>query len=89
MSEDISELQKEWRAIVLSKLSSLEASLSNVQKDIVDVKLTFAQQKEIDELTTKVDKLEAFKARLMGIDVGLNILGVFIGYVLEHMVFKE
>jgi hypothetical protein len=83
--DEINELQKEWRAIVLDKLTSLEDGQKDLKQDIVDIKTTFVKQhaleslreanrNDIEALRNKVDKLEAFKSKFIGVAIAVQIL---------------
>ena len=85
MAEDINELQKEWRAIVLDKLTSIEKDQREIRNDITSIKESFVRQSTLDErdaghmhsievLRDKVDALENFKYKLIGIVIGVNTL---------------
>lgn len=82
MSDDITELQKEWRAIVIAELTSVKNMIENLRNDIVGVKTTVAQAAEVQHLRQKVESLEQFKAKLIGIIIAVttvvNIVGWFI-----------
>jgi geranylgeranyl pyrophosphate synthase len=93
--DEIGELQKEWRAIVLDKLTSVEQSQKEVKADIVEIKTTFVKQQalqelaennrtDINELRNKVEQLETFKVKLIGIAIGAQaVIGVII-WLIEH-----
>lgn len=77
MADNVAELHKEWRSIVLSKLDTLEHGQKDVMTEIGYIKTSFAKQQtleamrvsyqyEIDKLIAKVEKLEAFKAKAIG-----------------------
>jgi len=95
MSEDINELQREWRAIVLDKLSSVEKGQNEIKRDIVDIKTSFVRQQaleelrlanknEINQLSLKIDELTAFKYKIVGIAVGANtIISVIVFLIAE------
>lgn len=88
MPDDINELQKEWRAIVLSKLNNLETSHNDLRKDIADIKDSFTQIKEFQDLRNKVEKLEEFKSKAIGIILGSNVFLVFIGWIIQTFIHK-
>ena len=81
-SNQVYDLQKEWRAIVLDKLSSLEKSQADLKNEISDMKTTFANQAELSALKLKVDSLETFKAKAVGIIIALQAVFGVIGYLL-------
>jgi len=92
---ELEELQKEWRSIVLDKLTSVEQSQKEVKADIVEIKTTFVKQNVLQELAEtnrtdlaalrdKVDKLENFKYKLIGIAIGAQaVIGIIIWFI-EH-----
>ena len=98
--DEIGELQKEWRAIVLDKLTSVEMNQREVKADIVEIKTTFVKQQaletlrennrtDIETLRNKVDALENFKYKLIGIAIGAQAVVAVIIYVIEHAVIKH
>lgn len=96
MPDEVNELQKEWRAIVLEKLSTLEDGQSKMRVDIVDIKTSFVKQQaledlrssyrdEVESLRDKIDDLNAFKYKLIGITIAINaVLSVVIEYLIFH-----
>ena len=96
MADEVNELQREWRAIVLEKLSGLEAGQAQMRTDIVDIKTSFVKQQALEDLRKsygeelqlmkdKIDELNAFKYKLIGISLAVNVvLSVIIEYVLLH-----
>ena len=93
--DEIGELQKEWRAIVLDKLTSVEQSQKEVKADIVEIKTTFVKQNALQELAEnnrtdlaalrdKVEKLENFKFKLIGIAIGAQAVIAAIVWLIEH-----
>jgi hypothetical protein len=94
--DEIGELQKEWRAIVLDKLTSVEQSQKELRSDIIDIKTTFVRQQaldtlreanrtDIDTLRDKVETLEHFKYKLIGIATGVQLLIGVIAWFLGRM----
>jgi hypothetical protein len=93
--DEIVELQKEWRAIVLDKLTSVEQGQKELKSDVVDIKTTFVKQQALDllresnrtdlkDLSDKVDKLVSFKYKLVGIFLGVQGLLFVIAWFLSH-----
>ena len=93
--DEIVELQKEWRAIVLDKLTSVEQGQKELKSDVVDIKTTFVKQQALDllresnrtdlkDLNDKVDKLVSFKYKLVGIFLGVQGLLFVIAWFLSH-----
>lgn len=91
----MTELHKEWRAIVLSKLDTLEGGQKEVMAEIGLIKTSFAKQQtleamrvsyqyEIDKLITKVEKLEAFKSKAIGVVITFQfITGLAIAWFVK------
>lgn len=91
MSETVAEqLQQEWRSIVLTKLDSLDRGQKDLKTEIGDIKSSFASQKaletmrehyqqELDRLRDKVENLEGFKSKAIGIILTIQFLtGLFV-----------
>lgn len=92
-SEETLELHKEWRAIVLSKLNNLESGQQAAVKEIGDLKTTVAQTNsmndEIKTLTLKVEKLEAFRSRLIGMFFAANTIAGILGWLISTFLIKH
>lgn len=97
--DEIGELQKEWRAIVLDKLTSVEQSQKEVKADIVEIKTTFVKQQALQELAehnrtdlndlrAKVEKLESFKIKVIGIAIGANAVIAVFAWLLQTYTLK-
>ena len=82
----IYDLQKEWRAIVLDKLSILEKNQADLKTNISDMKTSFANQAEFATLKTKVEALENFKSKAMGVIVGVNFVGMLLGSLITYII---
>ena len=91
MGEDVSQLQKEWRQIVLDKLTSMEKDQHEIRDDLTEIKTTFVRQQAMDELKAansremdilrgKIEELNAFKYKLLGMATGLSFLITVIGF---------
>jgi uncharacterized coiled-coil DUF342 family protein len=83
MSDDINDLQKEWRAIVIAELASVKVSIDGLRTQIADVKSTVAQAAEVQSLRQEVDKLKEFKARVIGMTIAINSIAVLIGWIIS------
>jgi hypothetical protein len=83
MSEDVNELQKEWRAIVLAKLTSLEQTQSELRRDIADMKGNYVTWTEFLALRAEVDVLREFKAKALGIIIALNSVAALLGWGIQ------
>lgn len=88
MAEEVSQLQQEWRAIVISELSSLKNSVDNLRKEVGDVKTSVAQAAEVQSLRLEVDKLKEFKAKIIGITIALNAIGAAIAWFISSVATK-
>jgi hypothetical protein len=81
-SDDISQLQQEWRAIVLAKLDALEKGQKDTIQQITSVQIEFARTASVERLAERVTKIEDFKSRTIGIVIAINtILGVTIALI--------
>lgn len=85
--EEASELHKEWRAIVLAKLNSLEVGQQVNSKDLNELKITVArmsdQSAELNTLREKVERLESFKAKIVGALIAANAIGGVVGWFIS------
>ena len=81
---DNNEMQREWRAIVLSKLSSLETSHKDLNTNIQEIKTSFAKQQTIDILQGRVDELEKFKSKLVGFTLAFQVVWVIVTFLLYY-----
>jgi hypothetical protein len=82
---EINQLQAEWRAIVLDKLTSVEQTQKEVKADIVEIKTSFATQTalqklsesnkaEIEKLNDKVDKMQTFKYKFVAVCLAVQLV---------------
>lgn len=89
MEDQLNDLQREWRAIVLSKLNSLEAGQSKLASDIVEIKTSFVQQSQyqqkINSLEKKISELEKFKYKVIAWVAALQIIIGFILWLLNYL----
>ena len=83
MSEDVNELQKEWRAIVLNELRELKTTQGDLRKDIAEIKNSFAQNAEVQSLRTEVDKLKDFRAKAMGLTIAFQAVVAAIAWAIS------
>lgn len=75
----IFDLQKEWRSIVLEKLSALERGQNNLRDKVDTIKEEFTTAEELNVLRLKVEILENFKYKLLGIFISAQcIIGLII-----------
>jgi len=85
-NEDFSDLQREWREIVLNKLDHLELGQRDIQKDMTEVKLNFVKAAEFDEtvrlLKKRLYELEQLKAKSMGVFFTLQVIFGIIIFVI-------
>lgn len=89
-SDDLLQLQKEWREIVLTKLISLEKSQEEIKKDITDIKLSSVKDAEYKEKITSLEDritiLEEAKTRAITILVTFQVIGIIIWEVLSKII---
>lgn len=87
-NEELAQLHREWREIVLKDLSELKLLVKELSSQIVDVKLTFAQQHELIDLRLRISSLESFKAKIIGITLGANVIFALLAWVTIHFFNK-
>ena len=87
-NEELAQLHREWREIVLKDLSELKLLVKELSSQIVDVKLTFAQQHELIDLRLRISSLESFKAKLIGITLGANAIFALLAWATIHFFNK-
>jgi hypothetical protein len=83
MSEDVNELQKEWRAIVLAKLTALENNQTELRRDIADMKGNYVTWTEYLTLKKEVEILKEFKTKAVTIIVAANAFAAVLGWALQ------
>lgn len=83
MADDLNDLQKEWRAIVIAELASVKLSIDNLRTQVGEVKNTVAQAAEVQTLRAEVDKLKEFKARVIGMTIAINSIAILIGWIIS------
>lgn len=84
MSDDLAELQREWRKIVLDKLNNLEEGQKQLTKELADHRLSSVAHEELNFLSLRVAQLENSKQKLIGILIGVNALLAAIGWWIDH-----
>ena len=82
MSEELSEMQREWRASVTSSIRSSEQKLDLVLEQITTMRLECVKQPQLDLLTQRVAGLEADRAKVVGAAVVLNLIGGLIIFLI-------
>ena len=88
-NDDLGQMQSEWRAIVLSKLNSLENGQNQMQRDISAISTTCASVTDLRLLQEKVEHLESWKAKATGIVIAFNIVAVFLGWLIQSYIFAQ
>ena len=98
MGDDISELQREWRQIVLAKLDSLELGQNQLKTEVSGMKSTLAEQQaretvrssqtatylaELKILEGKIDDLESFKSKAVGVILTIQFAMGIVLYFLH------
>lgn len=81
-NDDVNDLQKEWRAIVIAELASVKASIDSLRTQVGDVKSTVAQAAEVQSLRSEVDKLKEFKSKVIGMTIAINSVAIIIGWII-------
>ena len=82
MDKDAHELQREWRAIVLAKLDSLEKGQDRIKEELVYLKIHSVQSEEHLKLEARVRKLEDTKVKALGAWIVIQGIGVAIAWLI-------
>ena len=88
MSDDLSQLQQEWRAIVLKKLDALESGQEKIATELIEHRLDSPSRIDIEKIMDRVIVLEESKARFTGIMIGLNTVILIIVWLVENAFIK-
>ena len=88
MSDDISQLQQEWRAIVLKKLDALEAGQEKITNELTDHRLISPNRVEIEKLVERVGILEESKTKFTGIMIGINAIILIVAWLIKNAFIK-
>lgn len=78
------ENQREWRMLILNKLTSLEGSQSDIKRDISDIKINMPSPKTITDMETRIRGLEEFKTRAQTLFFVIQALGYVIMLLIQH-----
>ena len=84
MSDDISQLQQEWRAIVLKKLDALEAGQEKITNELTEHRLISPNRVEIEKLVERVGILEESKTKFTGIMIGINAIILIVAWLIKN-----
>lgn len=84
----INDLNREWRAIVLDQLKGLQKGIKDLEEKISRQSDTFALKTEVATLEVKVlnlfeklEKMEAFRNKAIGIVVATEAIAGFLIYL--------
>ena len=83
--DDSSELQREWRAIVLSKLDTLERGQKAVEEKLISFAMTTVKADDYERLENRVRSLEETKVKALAawaVIQGLSVAAAWIVSVL-------
>jgi hypothetical protein len=95
MSDEITELQREWRRSVTESIKATETRTIQILEDLNSMRLAYVQQAHLESLALKVvtiekalsqrlSDLEKDRAKLVGAAVILNLVGgIVIAIVLR------
>lgn len=89
MSDDISQLQQEWRAIVLKKLDSLEVGQEKISKELTEHRVTSPTRQDLLFLDERIKILEESKSKFTGIMVGINTVILIIAWLIQNAFLKK
>jgi len=88
MSDYISQLQQEWRAIVLKKLDALEAGQEKITNELTEHRLISPNRVEIEKLIERVGILEESKTKFTGIMIGVNAIILVVAWLIKNAFIK-
>ena len=88
MSDDISQLQQEWRAIVLKKLDALESGQEKITNELTEHRLISPNRVEIEKLVERVGILEESKTKFTGIMIGINAIILIVAWLIKNAFIK-
>lgn len=95
MSDELTELQREWRSSVTESIKATETRTIQILEDLNSMRLAYVQQAHLESLAVKVgaierslsqrvSDLENDRSKLVGAAVILNLVGgVVIAIVLK------
>ena len=85
LNEDVSQLQLEWRKIVLDKLNHLEAQNNRIASELHDHRMKAAEVAALNKMGERVSALENFKWQLIGIAIGTNGFLALVVWAFDHL----
>jgi hypothetical protein len=95
MSDELTELQREWRNSVTESIKATEARTIQILEDLNSMRLAYVQQAHLESLVNKVgtiertlsqrvSDLENSRSKLVGAAVILNLVGgIVVAVVLK------
>lgn len=87
MSDDLSEFQKEWRAIVLNNQADLRNDIASLRKDIQEMKGNYVPWSEFSDVKKDVEELKQFKSKFIGIIIAVNAVAAILGWALQTYLY--
>lgn len=86
MADEITDLQREWRQIVLQKLDALERGQRRLEDDVVAIRTGFADGDDLRDIARRVSALEEFKNRAIGIVLVIQLaLGLGVALITHYI----
>lgn len=86
--DDGSELQREWRQIVLSKLDTLERGQKAVEEKLISFTMTTVKTQEYEKLEARVRALEEIKVKALAAWAVIQGLSVAAAWVVSVLLKK-
>lgn len=84
MSDELTELQREWRSSVTASIKSTEAKMDLILEQLGVMRLEYVRQSQMDSLMKRVACLESDRSKLVGAALILNCVGgIVIAIVLK------
>lgn len=88
MSEDIQELQKEWRAIVLTRLEALSIQLETIKQELTLMKINSVRLEDFKKLESDVEDLKALKNKMIAAWAAIQVVSVILAWVISNILSK-
>lgn len=84
MSDELSELQREWRTSVADAIKSQDVKMDLILNQLTSMRLEYATLNQLAGLAARVSALEADRSKLVGAMLILQVLGgLAIGILLK------
>jgi hypothetical protein len=79
---ELTEMQREWRASVASSIHSTEAKVDLLLAKMNAMQLEYVRHNHFDAIATRVAALEGDRQKVIGAAVLLNALGAIVLYLI-------